>query len=244
MQNVGETTRGIMKRLLTEDFSGRVNLESLAMLSRVLTAMTRYSQSSGLDRVEWIQIVERYKTEAFLYLAKPELHGGLSLEFPSLPISQGVLNRRVGGVFDMVTPAGRAQAYSWATARGMAWRRQETQEHDHDNFAVFHMGPGGTRQEHRAAMTPLEKCVSLGIHATFGRALFTKISGGGQAVLMTITPNAAFGPRGDEIIVVAGNEVEQPLRGVRHWMYRDELVPFGIARTRRMLLFGMAAGVL
>jgi hypothetical protein len=129
MQNVGETTRGIMKRLLTEDFSGRVNLESLAMLSRVLTAMTRYSQSPGLDRVEWIQIVERYKTEAFLFLAKPELHGGLSPEFPSLPISHGVLNRRVGGVFDMVTPAGRAQAYSWATARGMAWRRQETQEH-------------------------------------------------------------------------------------------------------------------
>ena len=243
MQNGDRHTRRLMANVLTRgDEHFHVNIENLINTVFALSAISRYNRSSGVSHAEWSEILRRHRDEAHVFLAKPASQGGLSHTrvlpgSPGLPISCGVLNGRVGGVFNFSTMAGRAQAYSWATSRGIAWNMQRTREGDRENYAVFHLGPGGTLRERRDASWLLERLALNGNQATFGRVIFVNISRYGQTVLVEITPRIDFGPGSEE-----PGEDMHPLRRVRDWMFRVDPVPEA-PPFARSLLFATATGV-
>jgi hypothetical protein len=114
---------------------------------------------------------------------------------------------------------------------------QRTREGDRENYAVFHLGPGGTLRERRDASWLLERLALNGNQATFGRVIFVNISRYGQTVLVEITPRIDFGPGSEE-----PGEDMHPLRRVRDWMFRVDPVPEA-PPFARSLLFATATGV-
>ena len=227
MHTSDEGTRRIMSNVLTRGEDFRLHVESQANIDRVLTAMRRYDRRSGVSRTEWGEIVERhyFRTQMFLQMAGSD--GGLVHQSSILqrsrtsPVSSGLLNQHIGGVFNMVTVSGRLQAYDWATARGIAWRRLRTGANDRANFAVFQMGPGGTLDNREAASVLLDELAKHGSRATRGRVDFGNTFLEGPSLLVEITRLARSGVEG-EAINVSDTEELNPLRDIRHWIVEEE----------------------
>jgi hypothetical protein len=153
MQTTDEATRTIMRNILSRGEHFRLNLETGDNINRVVSAMTQYHQQSGVSRVDWTRIVLHRTVGAHMFFALTGAEGGLMDEvlppFGGFSISSGMLNRPVGGVFNMASNAGRREAYAWGAARGVAWRNMSTRQRDSENYAVFHMGP---------ASDPIDRC--------------------------------------------------------------------------------------
>jgi len=196
MQTADHPTRRLMRALLLRGQGFELNDESREQSNRVHAVMDTYRPSHGIDAEEWRAITTRYAFGTRIFLERPGVRympGNFPRDFFGFPNRGGLLTRKCGGIFEIVTRDGRQQAYYWIRDMSIAWRlgRMTTRQSALKNFAVFHLGPAGTADARRDAMYLLDQLVDDGARTTGGRVEFTQWSMNGQAILVEITALSA-----------------------------------------------------
>lgn len=217
MQNSDERTRRIMIDLLARDVGFRLTVDMEDDIAEVLNELGMYSQVHGVAIREWNYVFRHYLPQARNAM---EAHWPINIRRPTdpepslgFPVTSGYLDRKVGGVFNILTSDGREQAYSWADSRGIAWRTEQTRQRETEDFAVFDLGPGGTLADRREVTGLITALSRVGHHATGHRVRFDRVWMDGEAILVEVLPAAG---------AITGGPAN-PLQPVHGWIFGLDL---------------------
>jgi hypothetical protein len=213
MQTTGAEMRTLMQRLLLLPNPNIVRAGPLTVAEResIITAMFRYHPQHGVPERDWQRLVSENRFVLRRFVEVEHANTVLNrLYVPEFPISQGVLSHPVGGIFNMVDPASRREAYAWAHRRQRLWHPDEA-EHP-DNFAVFDIGPGeGVYAQLRAAQI-FDLLLDQGFQLTDRQVLFERVSTQHAHSLLVIITGDGFGPQRRSSL--GGIDLANPLVGV------------------------------
>jgi hypothetical protein len=213
IQTTDAAMRTPMQRvlLLSDDAIVRAGPPTDAERESVITAMFRYHPQHGVTVRAWQRLVRENRFVARRFIEVEHADTGLNrLYAPESPTCQGVLSHRAGGVFNMVDPASRREAYAWAHRRQRFWHPDEA-EHP-DNFAIFDIGPGEAVYPQIRAAQILELLRDEGAPLTDGQVLFERISTQhAHSIFVTITGHGYEAQRRSSM---GGIRLANPLVGV------------------------------
>jgi hypothetical protein len=150
--------------------------------------MMTYKESHGVDAQRWNELVEEHDAGTQEFLERPGSDWYRSFR-------NGLLEDRAGGVFDMLTGAGRREAYNWVHSRIHRWEDGETEEGERKNFAMLHMGPGDEHtpdRDRRSVYRMMDTLVWAGTHEAGGGIVFEEVHTRGQIVSVEVTSLAAL----------------------------------------------------
>lgn len=209
MQTTNERIRSIMQRMLHLPFPEVTRQGPVAREERllVLNAMLERRPQHGVSDEEWQEIVNALHEDAHDFVMS-EFDTEFDLDNThTFPIGHGVLGTPIGGVFNLSIESGRREAYEWAEARKLAWRA--TDADNANNYAIFDIGPGGTRFELEAAANFLDLLLLHGETLTEGQVAFTQIVTDNATCLLVRYTGRVLEPFRDP------QNTPNPLRGVQ-----------------------------
>jgi hypothetical protein len=188
MATANERTRRAMRNILSRHENVPLSNAMRGEIARVHIAMMTYKESHGVDAQRWNELVEEHDAGTQEFLERPGSDWYRSFR-------NGLLEDRAGGVFDMLTGAGRREAYNWVHSRIHRWEDGETEEGERKNFAMLHMGPGDEHtpdRDRRSVYRMMDTLVWAGTHEAGGGIVFEDVHTRGQIVSVEVTSLAAL----------------------------------------------------
>jgi hypothetical protein len=219
MQTTDAEMRALMQRLLMPQ--RHVEMPTAAERRSIINAMFRYQPEHGVTEREWQGVVvqNRGVPRLFIEVELNSLPGWINAVPSEFPTNQGVLSHPVGGVFNMVDPASKREAYAWTHRRQRVWHPDEAQHPE--NFAIFDIGPGDDFYEQDRATVLLDLLLSQAFQLTDRQIRFTRVSTmNADSLLVTITGDG-YGPQRRSSL--GGIDFANPLVGVNFlFVARDD----------------------